>query len=82
MSDMADDFRMLGDINKARRTLFGIPCPLCVKHLPLANPKILTPGDYCRMHGYTDPRPELTDDQNDEVARRAGVRFVRTKATP
>lgn len=63
MSDWLADVKALEEHNKAIRAKYGKPCPECVRRLPKANPKILLPGGYCRMHKYTDPRPELTDEQ-------------------
>ncbi len=63
MSDTIDDFRAMGDFKKAERKAFGLNCPICVRLLPKAHPKILLPGQRCRMHDYTDPRPQPTDDE-------------------
>ena len=61
MSDAIEAFKDMKDHSKALRAKYGVPCPECKRLLPKAHPKILLPGDYCRMHKYTDPRPELTD---------------------
>lgn len=42
---------------KEDRARLGVPCPRCVVLLPKAHPKILMPGQRCKMHNYRDPRP-------------------------
>jgi hypothetical protein len=61
VSDTIDDFNAIKAHQKSLRAKYGVPCPECQRLLPKAHPKILLPGGYCRMHKYTDPRPELTD---------------------
>lgn len=61
MSDWLEDTKALEAHNKRLRAKYGKPCPECVRRLPKANPKILLPQGYCRMHKYKDPRPELSD---------------------
>lgn len=54
------------DIREARnaaRAKYGVPCPECIKKLPKANPSILLPRQRCKIHGYRDPRPRLTDNE-------------------
>lgn len=63
MSDWHEDFKVIEEHNRALRAKYGVPCPECVRRLPKANPKILLPQSRCKMHKYTDPRPELTDAQ-------------------
>lgn len=63
MSDMAEDFKALKDHKKALRAKYGVECPECKKHRPRANATILMPQQRCRVDGYRDPRPELTDEQ-------------------
>lgn len=67
MSDTIEAFRALKDHRKALRAKYGVPCPECRRLLPKAQPKILLPGEYCRMHKLTDPRPELTDEEYGDV---------------
>lgn len=59
-SETVEVFRALDDIRKAKRKVFGIPCPECVRKLPRANPTILLQGQRCKIHKYHDPRPEPT----------------------
>lgn len=61
MSDTIDDFRSLKDHFKALRAKYGIECPTCKVKLPRAHPTILLPQQRCRIDGYRDMRPELTD---------------------
>lgn len=67
MSDMIDAFRDLKEYQRAKRLIWGIPCPVCREKLPRSNAKILEPGRLCRAHKphYRDPRPEPTDDEFD-----------------
>ena len=67
MSDMADDFRALRDHKKAIRAKYGVPCPECRRLQPKRHPTILLPQQRCRVDGYRDPRPELTDEQWSEA---------------
>lgn len=61
MSDLADGFDALAVRKKALRAKFGIPCPQCNVTQPARIPSILMPGQRCRIDGYLDRRPELTD---------------------
>jgi hypothetical protein len=63
MSDTGDDFRALSAHKKALRKKFGVPCPECRRLQPKRNATILMPQQRCRVDGYRDPRPELTDEQ-------------------
>lgn len=63
MSDIGDDFKAMKAHQRAVRSKYGVPCPECQRRLPKAHPKILLPGARCRMHNYTDPRPELTNQE-------------------
>ncbi len=63
MSDSIDTHKALTDRKKAMKARYGVPCPMCQRHLPKANPSILLPQGRCRIHGYRDPRPELTNEQ-------------------
>jgi len=72
MSEACEVFKDMRDLHKAKRRLFGVPCPDCVRKLPKAHPAILLPQQRCRIHGYRDSRPHLTDEQFDEALRAAG----------
>ena len=63
MSDMIETFRAMDEVRKRMRAELGVPCPECQRLLPRAHPKILLPGGYCKMHRYTDPRPDGLIDQ-------------------
>jgi hypothetical protein len=63
MSDIGDDFKALKDHNKALRQKYGVNCPRCSQVRPKAHPTILMPQQRCKVDGYRDPRPELTDEQ-------------------
>lgn len=61
MSEVAEMYSGMRDHKKRLRAKYGIPCPECQRLLPKANPTILLPQHRCRIHGYRDQRPELTD---------------------
>lgn len=63
MSDTIENYRAMTDHRKALRRTYGVACPGCAKARPRANPTILLPQQRCRVDGYRDPRPELTDEQ-------------------
>lgn len=63
MSESVQYFRDIKDHNKALRAQFGINCPQCAIKRPKAHPTILLPQQRCRVDGYVDPRPELTDEE-------------------
>lgn len=63
MSDMSDDFKAMKDHKKALRQKYGVECPECKRSRPRTNATILMPQQRCRVDGYTDQRPELTDEQ-------------------
>lgn len=61
MGDMGDDFRAMRDHKKRVREKFGIECPECKVKRPRACATILLPRQRCKVDGYRDPRPRLTD---------------------
>lgn len=67
MGDMADVFNGMRDHKKALRAKYGIECPECKRLRPKANATILMPQQRCRVDGYRDQRPELTDEQWNEA---------------
>lgn len=67
MSDMGDAFRDVREYQKALRSKFGVDCPGCRKVQPKRTPTIMLPGQRCKVCGYWDQRPRLTDQQRAEV---------------
>jgi hypothetical protein len=63
MGDMAEAFRDLRDHKKALRQRYGVLCPQCQIVRPKAHPTILMPGQKCKVDGYRDARPHLTEEQ-------------------
>lgn len=63
MSDTIDAYRAMNDHRKALRAKYGIECPTCKQKRPRAHASILLPQQRCRVDGYRDPRPELTNEQ-------------------
>lgn len=60
-SDYGDLCRELKEERRELRAKHGVPCPKCVELLPRAHPSILLPKQRCKIHGYRDPRPHLSD---------------------
>jgi hypothetical protein len=67
MSETAELFTAMRDHKKRLRNAYGTPCPECKKKRPRAHATILLPQQRCRVDGYRDPRPELTDEQHQGV---------------
>jgi hypothetical protein len=63
MSEAVEIFRAIGDHRKAIRAKYGVNCPQCAIKRPKAHPTILLPQQRCRVDGYIDPRPELTNEE-------------------
>src|SRR3546814_11997670 len=61
---MIDAYRDLKAYQRAKRLIWGVPCPVCREKLSRANAKILEPGRICRAHkpSYRDTRPEPTEE--------------------
>ena len=67
MSEMGEEFRDMRKDRAELRRHFGVPCPECVEKLPKAQPSILLPQQQCRIHGYKDARPRITNDDRISV---------------
>ncbi len=63
MSDAVEGYRDMRDHRKALRAKYGKDCPECKRIRPRTNPSILLPQQRCRVDGYVDSRPELTDEE-------------------
>jgi len=63
MSDSIDGYKDLANHKKALKQKHGMSCPKCALQRPKAHPSILIPQQRCKVDGYRDPRPELTDEQ-------------------
>ena len=71
MGDMGDIFNAMRDQRRALRDTYGVDCPMCRQKQPRRAPSILLPGQVCKVDGYRDPRPRLTQEQIDG-AKEAG----------
>lgn len=69
MGDAAAAFVFMKNRKKAVRAKHGVQCPVCKTLRPKAHASILLPQQRCRVDRYVDPRPELTDEQWDEVSK-------------
>jgi hypothetical protein len=63
MSEQVAIFQAMNDHKKDLRAKFGMNCPQCALKRPRAHPSILLPQQRCRVDGYVDPRPELTNEE-------------------
>lgn len=63
MSESAEMFGAIKDHKKRVRAAYGVDCPECRRMRPRTNPTKLLPQQKCRVDGYVDPRPALTDEQ-------------------
>lgn len=61
MSEIGETFALLKDGKRALRAKYGRDCPKCRELRPRANPSLLLPGQRCKVDGYRDPRPRITD---------------------
>lgn len=67
MGDMGDLYNAMREERRALRAKFGTPCPHCRDKQPKREPTILLPGQRCKVDGYRDPRPRLTDEERQSV---------------
>jgi hypothetical protein len=63
VSEQVETWNAMADHRKALRAKFGVNCPQCAVKRPKAHPTILLPQQRCRVDGYRDPRPELTNEE-------------------
>lgn len=63
MSEAIETYKAMGNHKKRLRDKYGVNCPACQEKRPKAHPSILLPQQRCRVDGYVDPRPELSDQQ-------------------
>ena len=61
MGDMGEIWNVIRAERKAIRNKYGVDCPECKRVRPKTFPSILLPGQKCKVDGYRDPRPRLTD---------------------
>lgn len=69
MSDLGDTFRDFKAFQRLLKARYGVACPECRRLQPRRDPTIILPGQRCRVDGYRDPRPHLTDEQEQAVWR-------------
>lgn len=67
MSEIGELYGAMRDHKQRLRAKYGVNCPQCAIKRPKTNPTILLPQQRCRVDGYVDPRPELTDDEYTSV---------------
>ncbi len=60
MTTEGDFWRDVKAVKKAKWAKFGVACPLC-------HWSILLPGYQCRIDGFRDARPPLTDAELESV---------------
>lgn len=71
MPDTVEMYRDLKALRAEKRRVFGIQCPLCRRLQPKRHATILLPQQRCRVDGYRDPRPELTQADYDRLFKEA-----------
>jgi len=67
MSDMVDTFKAMREHVRQVREKYGIACPECRIKQPNRCATILLPQQRCKVDGYVDPRPDLTDNEFGDV---------------
>jgi hypothetical protein len=67
MGDMGDLYRDWNAGKKSMRDKHGVDCPQCRVKQPTRTPTILLPGQRCKVDGYRDPRPRLSDEEFESV---------------
>lgn len=65
MGDMGELYNDWKAHKKALRASYGRRCPHCTLLQPKREPTVLLPGQRCKVDGYRDPRPPLTDAQRE-----------------
>lgn len=63
MSDTIDDMKAFQNHKRALKAKYGVNCPQCLIARPKAPPSKLMPQQQCKVDGYRDSRPHLTDEQ-------------------
>lgn len=64
MGDMGDIYRDMKEHRRALRAAFGVECPRCKELRPKTNASILLPGQRCRVDGYRDLRPRVSESES------------------
>lgn len=70
-------FRRLKSARKELRATYARPCPVCQQRLPKAPPSMLLPKQKCKIHGYQDVRPRLTEEEVNSVFLKFGLERVK-----
>jgi hypothetical protein len=70
-SDIAIIGGKMKEVKRLRRERHGQPCPICP---PNRCATILLPGQRCKVDGFRDVRPSLTDEQEDALWRECCAR--------
>jgi len=68
VGEMVEMYKVMHLHKKALREKYAINCPACAIARPKAPPSKLLPQQRCRVDGYRDPRPRLTDKDYQDVA--------------
>lgn len=64
MGDMGEIFNDMREARRSLRSMYGVDCPHCRDKQPKRMPTLLLPAQRCKVDGYRDPRPRLTDEQH------------------
>ena len=63
MNSLSETFQDWAAYKKAIRTKWSVDCPRCAQVRPKAPASKLLPQQRCKVDGYVDPRPRLTEEQ-------------------
>lgn len=66
-SEIAEMGRDMKYVRTRRRQLYGVNCPKCIELQPRRSPTILLPQQRCKVDGYRDPRPRISQEQEDAI---------------
>jgi hypothetical protein len=68
VGEMIEMYKLMHLHRNALRKKYSVDCPACALARPKAAPSKLLPQQRCRVDGYRDPRPALTDADYQSVA--------------
>jgi hypothetical protein len=72
VGEMIEMYKTMKLHKKALRERFAVDCPACAIARPKAPASKLLPSQRCRVDGYRDPRPALTEKDYQDVANTLG----------
>lgn len=67
MSEDGEMWRDWREGNRRLRAELGVECPECRRLQPRRHATVLMPGWRCRVDGYRDPRPPVSDEERERI---------------